>query len=130
MFKDTTSPSKTSRPCSFIYFCAIFSYNFLSICDLGDQTDLPFDLLRVLLCKVDRSAKKPIIPPKTSTSFTICPFASPPTAGLHDVLPTDFLSIETKRVLTPLLCAIKAASIPACPPPTTTKSYLFCVRFT
>ena len=30
----------------------------------------------------------------------------------------------------PLLWAIRAASIPACPPPTTTKSYLFFVRFT
>ena len=89
-----------------------------------------FDLLRVLLWRVDISAKRPIIPPKTSTSFTIWPLAKPPTAGLHDVLPTDFLSIETKRVFMPLLWAIREASIPACPPPTTIRSYLFSERFT
>ena len=63
------------------------------------------------------SAATPIIPPSASISFTICPLASPPIAGLQDILPTDFGSKVIMVAFSPIREIARAASIPACPPP-------------
>ena len=91
----------------------VCSYIRLSTCALGDQTDLPFDLLSILNCNPETSVVFAIKPPKTSISLTICPLATPPIAGLQDILPTLFLSIVIKDILQPVFEAILAASTPA-----------------
>ena len=68
-----------------------------------------------------------IKPSRASISLTKCPLPSPPIAGLQDISPIVFIFIVIKAVLAPILEAAAAASIPACPPPTTITSYLFIV---
>ena len=98
------------------------SYTRLSTCARGDQTDLPLDLFNILYCNALSSVATGIIPPSTSISFTICPFANPPIAGLHDILPIACGSIVTRAVLMLNLFNIRAASTPAWPAPHTTAS--------
>src|SRR5438477_6632232 len=58
-----------------------------------------------------------------SISRTICPLARPPTAGLHDICPIVSRFCVNIKVRQPMRAAARAASIPACPLPTTTTSY-------
>ena len=106
-----------------IKFCTNKGYFFLSTWARTDQTARPFVLLRVLYCKAQASAAKPIIPPRASISLTRCVFARPPTAGLQESLPIARGSEQTSFTLQPSLAAAKAASMPACPPPTTTRLF-------
>ena len=74
-------------------------------------------------CIAVRSVTMPILPPRASISRTICPFAMPPTAGLHDICAILFISIVTRHVCAPRRAAAAAASHPACPAPITMTSY-------
>ena len=93
-----------------------------SHCALGLHMAGPLLLLSIRNCIAVASVTIPMPPPKASTSRTICPFAMPPTAGLHDICAILFMSIVTRHVLAPILAAAWAASHPACPPPTTMTS--------
>ena len=71
------------------------------------------------------SAASPISPPSASISRTICPLASPPIAGLHDIapiLPGSIVISATRPAAPKRLHAAHAASAPACPPPMTMMS--------
>jgi len=63
------------------------------------------------------------VAPNASISRTICPLATPPMAGLHDICAIVFMFIVTNSTFDPILAAATAASQPACPAPTTMTSY-------
>src|SRR5574337_77980 len=65
----------------------------------------------------------PISPPRASISFTKCPFAMPPMAGLQDIWAMRSGSMVSRSVRALMRAAARAASHPAWPPPTTTTSY-------
>ena len=69
--------------------------------------------------KTLKSVTLPDIPPIASISLTICPLATPPIAGLHDMRHIASISCVINIVSAPNLAAACAASAPACPPPTT-----------
>ena len=71
----------------------------------------------------EASAARAISPPNASISRTRCPFAVPPIAGLHGILPTASRLIEKHRVFSPRRAHANAASMPACPAPITATSY-------
>ena len=101
-----------------------FQMNFpLSHWARGLQTAGPFERFSIRNWMAVASVTNPIWPPKASISRTICPFAIPPTAGLHDICAILFISIVTSNVLAPMLAEAVAASHPACPPPITITSY-------
>ncbi len=52
------------------------------------------------------------------------PLAGPPIDGLHGIMATLLISSVNRAVLAPIFAAANAASIPACPPPTTIISYM------
>ena len=115
-----TIPIETTSPSIIIIFFELKinreqrdSYFLLSTCARGDQTDLPFDLFSILCCRPDKSAIFAINPPSKSTSRTNCPLATPPIAGLHDILPNPFLSIDTSPTIRPSFERMFAASTPA-----------------
>ena len=62
-------------------------------------------------------------PPIASISRAIWPLPMPPMAGLHDICPMASSFIVTSSVRAPIRAAAAAASLPACPPPTTITSY-------
>ena len=64
-------------------------------------------------------------PPRASTSRTICPFPTPPIAGLQLIIPIVSRFPVKSAVFAPIRAAAQAASIPACPPPTTKTSKLY-----
>ena len=64
----------------------------------------------------------PIMPPKASISLTTIPFAEPPIDGLHGMLPIISLFKVKSNVFLFMWAQAKAASRPACPPPTTMTS--------
>ena len=64
----------------------------------------------------------PDIPPSASTSRTICPFATPPIAGLQDIWAIVFMFMVINKTFEPIFAAACAASHPACPAPTTITS--------
>ncbi len=66
----------------------------------------------------------PIRPPSASISRTRCPFAVPPTAGLHGMCATVPLDSVHSATRLPSRAAAYAASHPACPAPITTTSYI------
>jgi len=70
-------------------------------------------LFKILYWIAVASAILPISPPSASISLTKCPFAVPPTAGLHDIRPIAVISIVIRSVFIPILAAAKDASIPA-----------------
>ena len=72
-------------------------------------------------CRWRRRAR-PIAPPSASTSRTSCPLPSPPIAGLQLISPILSSRSVTSAVRAPRRAAASAASIPACPPPTTRTS--------
>src|SRR5437764_8769486 len=65
-----------------------------------------------------------IAPPSASISLTIWLLAEPPIAGLHDIWPIVSRFCVNISVRQPSRADAKAASIPACPLPTTITSYL------
>ena len=69
------------------------------------------------------SVMTPMAPPRASISRTICPFATPPIAGLQLICPTLSQLIVSRAVRTPIRADARAASRPAWPAPTTTTSY-------
>src|SRR5688572_30452705 len=70
----------------------------------------------------DASATRPIRPPSASISRTRWPLPRPPTAGLHERRPTCSRLNVTQATRRPRRAAIRAASAPAWPAPTTTTS--------
>ena len=94
-----------------------------SHCARGLHMAGPFERFSMRNCIAVASVTSPIIPPKASTSRTICPFAMPPTAGLQLICAILFMSIVTRHVLAPMLALAHAASHPAWPPPMTITSY-------
>ena len=85
----------------------------------------PFERLSMRNCIVAQSVMRPIRPPRASISRTIWPFATPPTAGLHDMAAILSRSIVSSSVRQPMRAAAVAASHPACPAPTTMMSKSF-----
>ena len=75
-----------------------------------------------------KSALKPISPPSASSSKTRWLLASPPIEGLQGMRAIASRRLVTRRVLTPMRAAMRAASAPAWPPPTTMMSYLSSMR--
>ena len=69
------------------------------------------------------SARRPISPPSASISRTILPLEIPPIEGLQESRPILSNVCVTSRVEAPIRAAARAASMPACPPPTTITSY-------
>src|SRR4051812_21534497 len=69
------------------------------------------------------SVTSPMMPPSASTSRTRCPFAMPPTAGLHDICAIKSTLSVNRAVRRPMRAEAIAASHPAWPAPTTTTSY-------
>ena len=65
----------------------------------------------------------PISPPKASISRTTIPLALPPIEGLQGISPILLIFAVINNVLWFLRALAKAASHPACPPPTTIISY-------
>ena len=120
----TTSPSRTSRfSCSRTTRVMTRLYRSRSACARGPQTAGPLPVLSIRYCTPASSIARPICPPSASISRTRWPFARPPIAGLHDMRPTLSQSSVIIAVARPLRAAASAASIPACPAPTTTTSY-------
>ena len=63
-----------------------------------------------------------MMPPSASTSRTTVPLATPPMAGLHDIWPIVSSALVTIATRAPARAAATAASVPACPAPTTMTS--------
>ena len=99
--------------------CIYLAYASLSDCTLIARTAGPLELLSIFTCKQVLSAEIAICPPRASISLTSIPLAGPPIEGLHGILPILLKFPHTIKVLNPNLARARAASIPACPPPTT-----------
>ena len=82
----------------------------------------PLDILSILNWIPVISVTIPEYPPKASISRTICPLAIPPIAGLQDICAMEGRFCVIRSVDAPIRAAIRAASLPACPPPTTITS--------
>src|SRR5829696_4625330 len=93
-----------------------------SHCARGAHTAAPFPRLSMRNCSVARSVARLMIPPSASTSRTTVPFATPPIAGLHDICPMLSSALVTSPTRAPRRAAATAASVPACPAPTTMTS--------
>jgi len=107
---------------------------YLAYTNLSDWTRIartagPFDRLSIFTCKQVLSADFAICPPRASISLTKIPFAGPPIDGLHGIFPIRLKAPQTIIVLRPTLALAKAASIPACPPPITSASYVWSILF-
>ena len=74
------------------------------------------------LCRNVASAAMPITPPSASISRTRCPFAVPPMDGLHGRFATPSNVSVNSAVFEPSFADAHAASMPACPAPTTMTS--------
>ena len=121
-----TSPSTTvNLGVAAISACIACRYSMRSIWALGPCTAGPFDLFSNRNWMPALSAMRPITPSSASISRTSCPLPTPPTAGLHDMVPIASALSVTSAVCAPALAEAHAASQPACPPPTTTTSKCF-----
>ena len=90
----------------------------------GDHIAGPFDMFSIRNCIALLSLTIPDPPPSASISRTICPFATPPIAGLQLIWAIVFMFMVNNKTLLPIFAAAFAASQPACPAPTTITSYL------
>src|SRR3990172_4489823 len=106
-------------------------YSPRSHCARGAQTAGPLPRFSIRNCTVARSVARPITPPRASISRTTVPLATPPIAGLHDIWPIVSRLLVTRATCPPCprdrpalstRAAATAASVPACPPPTTMTS--------
>src|SRR5690349_9964992 len=61
-------------------------------------------------------------PPSASISLTRWPLPMPPIAGLQLIWPSVSIDCVSSSVRAPMRAAASAASVPACPPPTTITS--------
>src|SRR5579872_1828040 len=95
------------------------AYEGLSACARSARTAAPLLSLSQRTCSEVASIKTPISPPSASISRTSWPFALPPTLGLHGSVQIFDGSPVTSSVSTPRRALARAASSPACPPPTT-----------
>ena len=100
-----------------------------SFCVLGLHMAGPLDLLSIRNWIIDLSEIIPDIPPKASISLTICPLATPPIAGLHDIWAIVFMFMVINNTFDPIFAAALAASHPAWPAPTTMISYSLNMMF-
>ena len=100
-------------------FRILILYWSISICTLEPRTAGPLLSFNTRNWSPEASVISPICPPSASSSFTKCPFANPPIAGLQLAAPLCSHKIVIKRVLAPILALAKAASHPACPAPIT-----------
>src|SRR3972149_772362 len=82
------------------------------------------------VCRLAPGRTEPPGPCSCSAGGTGFPWASPPMGGLHDMRPMVSALIVRRRVEHPIRAAARAASHPACPPPTTTTSYSFGYSYT
>ncbi len=122
------APSKIVSS-SWLFSCCCIAdlYKRRSACARVACTALPLLELSVFRCIPAKSAALAIKPPRASISFAKWPLPTPPIAGLQLICPMLFLLCVNKRVLCPILHKTAAASVPACPPPTTTASNVFVV---
>ena len=111
MFGSASSAARTHLP-----YCG------LSAWARGDQTAGPRLRFSSLNCIPVASIARPINPPSASISRTRCPFAVPPTAGLHGMCATVSRVSVHRPTLHPSFAAAHAASTPACPAPITITS--------
>ena len=124
-FTPTTASSRTARlGCVATTLCIRSVYSRLSHCARVACTAGPRLVLSVFSCSEVRSALNPISPPSASSSNTRWLFASPPIEGLHGICAMESGRLVMRSVRTPMRAAMRAASAPACPPPTTMMSYL------
>ena len=100
----------------------------LSDWHLGDHIAGPFDRFSIRNCIMVLSEMIPDMPPNASISRTICPFATPPIAGLQDICAMVCMFMVISKTREPICAAACAASQPACPAPTTMTSYVFCMQ--
>ena len=71
---------------------------------------------------VQGTVARAMMPPRASTSRTTVPLAMPPIAGLQDICPMDSSAVVITATRAPTRAAATAASVPACPAPTTMTS--------
>ena len=120
---ETTSSCISCKPSCCSSACFIYvRYLTRSACARSECTAGPLPRLSMRYWIQAASAARAISPPNASISRTKCPFAVPPIAGLHGILPTASRLIVKHAVFIPRRAAASAASIPACPAPTTTTS--------
>src|SRR5690554_7016546 len=72
-----------------------------SFCVRGDHIAGPLLIFNIRNCIAVLSETIPDPPPKASISRKICPFATPPIAGLQDIWAIVFIFIVTTRVEAP-----------------------------
>lgn len=106
----------------FITDCILLQYAALSHCARVACTAGPRLRFSVFSCRDVRSALKPISPPSASSSNTRWLFANPPMDGLQGIRAMASARPVTRRTGMPILAAMRAASAPAWPPPTTMMS--------
>ena len=94
----------------------------LSVWARRAQTAGPRLALRTRFCSAVASARRPITPPRASTSCTNWLLAGPPTAGLQGCQAMRSILRVKRAVERPRRAAVIAASQPAWPPPTTMMS--------
>src|SRR6185437_7446333 len=94
----------------------------------GAQTAGPLERLSIRNWIVARSVARPMMPPSASISRTTVPFAIPPMAGLQDKAPMVSRFEVRRRTFAPDRAAMTDASVPACPAPTTIRSYSYDMR--
>ena len=97
-------------------------YNNRSACALVARTAGPLLAFRMRNCIPPSSVAAAMAPPSASTSLTRCPLPIPPIEGLHDICPSVSMLWLSNKVLQPARALARAASVPACPPPTTITS--------
>ena len=119
----TVSANKSNPPVCSSSMRHCCEKRYLSHCARGLHIAGPLERLSILNWIIVRSVTMPEYPPSASTSRTICPLAIPPIAGLHDICATVCRFCVMSSVRRPIRAAIRAASQPAWPPPTTITSY-------
>ena len=103
--------------------CSIWrAYWRLSVWARRAHTAGPRLALSTRFCRAVASASRPITPPRASTSCTSWLLAGPPTAGLQGCQAMRSRLRLKRAVDNPSRAAARAASQPACPPPTTIRS--------
>src|SRR2546425_309792 len=98
-------------------------YSVRSHCARGAHTAGPLDRLSIRNWIAARSLARPMRPPSASISRTTVPFAIPPIAGLHDILPIVSRLEVISSARAPSRAHMTAASVPAWPAPTMITSY-------
>eukprot|EP01136_Pigoraptor_vietnamica_P034250 Opistho-1_new@97974 len=86
------------------------------------RTAGPLELFRMRNWMPPSSVASAMAPPSASTSFTRWPLPMPPMLGLQLIWPSVSMLCVSSSVAQPMRAAASAASVPACPPPTTMTS--------